>query len=209
MQTKLLDANQAGTIELAADLLRRGRLVAFPTDTVYGVGAHYARPEAIRRLYEVKKRPLEKGIPILLSEAAMISEVVHEIPEVAKELMQRFWPGPLTLVLHKRADLPEMISPNQGVAVRVPADAIARRLIQEAGGVVAASSANLSGERPADSALLAMDALQGSVAAVVDGGIVPLGQSSTVLDCTVEPPVILRHGPIPEQVLSFKTVISR
>lgn len=208
MQTKLLDANKAGTIELAADLLRRGHLVAFPTDTVYGVGAHYARPEAVERLYEVKRRPLEKGIPILLAEPAMASKVAQQIPDAAKALIQRFWPGPLTLILPKRGDLPAVISPNRGVAVRVPADAVARRLIEEAGGVVATTSANLSGEQPAGSALLAMDALRGLVAAVVDGGMVRLGQASTVLDCTVDPPRILRIGPIPEQALSPETVIS-
>jgi L-threonylcarbamoyladenylate synthase len=209
MQTKLLDPNLAGTIELAADLLRRGYLVAFPTDTVYGVGAHYAHPEAVELLYQIKRRPLDKGIPILLSEAAMASRVVQRIPDVARELIQRFWPGPLTLVLPKRADLPAVISPNQGVAVRVPGDAVARRLIHEAGGVVATTSANLSGEQPARTALLAMDALQGSVAAVVDGGMVHLGQASTVLDCTVEPPRILRSGPIPQQALSLETAIVR
>jgi L-threonylcarbamoyladenylate synthase len=209
MQTKLLDPNLAGTIELAADLLKRGYLVAFPTDTVYGVGAHYAHPEAVELLYQIKRRPLDKGIPILLSEAAMASRVVQRIPDVARELIQRFWPGPLTLVLPKRADLPAVISPNQGVAVRVPGDAVARRLIHEAGGVVATTSANLSGEQPARTALLAMDALQGSVAAVVDGGMVHLGQASTVLDCTVEPPRILRSGPIPQQALSLETAIVR
>jgi L-threonylcarbamoyladenylate synthase len=209
MQTKLLDPNLAGTIELAADLLKRGYLVAFPTDTVYGVGAHYAHAEAIELLYQIKKRPLEKGIPILLSEAAMASRVVQRIPDVAKSLIQRFWPGPLTLVLPRRADLPAVISPNQAVAVRVPGDAVARRLIHEAGGVVATTSANLSGEQPARTALLAMDALQGSVAAVVDGGMVHLGQASTILDCTVEPPKILRSGPIPEGALSLETAIIR
>ena len=208
MQTKLLDANQAGAIDLAAGLLRRGHLVAFPTDTVYGVGAHYALPEAIARLYEVKRRPLEKGIPILLAEPAMVSKVAQQIPDVARALIERFWPGPLTLVLPKRADLAAVISPNQGVAVRVPADAVARRLIHEAGGVVATTSANLSGEQPAGSALLAMDALRGLVAAVVDGGPVQLGQPSTVLDCTVDPPRIMRSGPISEEALSLKRATS-
>lgn len=208
MQTKLLDANQAGSIELAASLLRLGQLVAFPTDTVYGVGAHYGHPEAIERLYQVKRRPLDKGIPILLAEPAMASKVARGIPEVARVLIQRFWPGPLTLVLLKRADLSAAISPNRGVAVRVPADAIARRLIHEAGGVVATTSANLSGEPPASSALQAMDALRGLVAAVVDGGPVHLGQPSTVLDCTVDPPRILRSGPISEDALSLEEAIS-
>jgi L-threonylcarbamoyladenylate synthase len=208
MQTKLLDANQAGSIELAAGLLRRGQLVAFPTDTVYGVGAHYDFPEAIERLYQVKRRPLDKGIPILLAEPAMVSKVAREVPEVASTLIQRFWPGPLTLILPKRADLATVISPNRGVAVRVPADTVARRLIYEAGGVVATTSANLSGEQPASSALLAMEALRGSVAAVVDGGPVHLGQPSTVLDCTVDPPRILRSGPISKQALSREEAIS-
>ena len=208
MQTKLLDPSQAGSIELAAELLRQGQLVAFPTDTVYGIGAHYAQAAAIERLYEVKKRPLAKGIPILLSESTMVEKVVERVPEVAGELIERFWPGPLTLVLPKRSGLPAAITPNQAVAVRVPDDAVARLLIHEAGGAVAATSANLSGERPAETAQMVLDALGGAVAAVVDGGVARLGQASTVLDCTVEPPILLRRGPISEEALSLETTIS-
>ena len=208
MQTKLLDPRQAGTIELAAELLRQGQLVAFPTDTVYGVGAHYAQAAAIERLYEVKRRPLAKGIPILLSDPAMVEKVAERIPEAAGTLIHHFWPGPLTLILSKRADLPAAISPDQTVAVRVPDDEVARRLIQLTGGAVATTSANLSGERPAGNAQLVLDALEGSVAAVVDGGISRLGQASTVLDCTVEPPRVLRRGPISEQTLSLKAIIA-
>lgn len=201
MQTELLRADEPGAVEQAADLLIRGHLVAFPTDTLYGVGAILSDSAAIQRLYQVKGRPLNKGIPILLADRDDVHSVVRQVPDLAWPLMANYWPGPLTLILPKHPDLPAVISPNEGVALRIPDSQIGRRLIRAAGGAVATSSANRSGEPPACTAGEVLEALGGRIAAILDGGPVALGQASTVLDCTATPPSLLRQGPIPAQAL--------
>lgn len=195
MQTKLIPAERPGAIEEAAALLQQGQLVAFPTDTLYGVGADAFNPAAIARLYRAKRRPAEKGIPILLADLDDLEKVVADVPELARTLMAQYWPGPLTLILPRRPGVPAALSPNTGVAVRIPDHALARRLIRAAGGAVAASSANLAGAEPATTAAEALATLQGQVAAVLDGGPAAHGQASTVLDCTTDPPRLLRRGP--------------
>ena len=191
----LLAADPA-TIQVAADYLRRGLPVVFPTDTVYGVGVVPFDAAAIDRLYAAKGRPAEKGIPILLAEAADLAQVARDVPPGAATLMVRHWPGPLTIVVPRRTALPDNLSPNATVAVRVPDHPVARALIRAAGGAVAATSANRSGEPPALTGLAALAALGGHVAAVIDDGEAPGGQASTVVDCTVDPPAILRAGPL-------------
>jgi L-threonylcarbamoyladenylate synthase len=196
MRTEILPANQPGAIERAAKLLRQGQLVVFPTDTLYGIGANPFDSAAIDLLYRTKSRPLDKGIPVLLADAQDLSKLVNEVPEVARPLIARYWPGPLTLILPRRADLPKALSPGEGLAVRVPDHDIARRFIRAAGGAVATSSANRSGEKAALDAAQAFAALGGSVAAIIDGGRVQYGAASTILDCTSSPPRLLRQGPI-------------
>lgn len=206
METKLLNADQRGAIEEAARLLKSGHLIAFPTDTLYGVGADILNPLAIQQLYEAKRRSLNKGIPILLSDVDKIENVVSQIPDSAISLAQKFWPGPLTLILRKHDHLPGIISPNDNVAVRVPGNDVARKFIREAGGVVVTSSANRSGELPALDAYEALTALGDSIAAVLDGGRVPIGIPSTIVDCTTSPPKILREGPLSKEELSLVRV---
>lgn len=201
MQTTLLDANQVGSIEEAARLLKSGHLIAFPTDTLYGVGADILNPKAIQRLYMAKRRPLEKGIPILLSDIEKLGDFVKSTPELARSLAGRFWPGPLTLILPKRDHLPSIVSPDKNIAVRIPDNDIARAFIRASGGAVVTSSANRSEKPPALDAQEALNALEDSIAAVLDGGQVPLGIASTIVDCTVSPPKILRAGPITEKDL--------
>lgn len=196
MKTLHLKASDEEAIKSAAAFLRQGQLVVFPTDTLYGVAAAVNDAAAIDALYRAKGRPDEKGIPVLLSDASALVQVAREVPAVAQGLIERFWPGPLTLVLPRRHELPANLSSDENVAVRMPDDAVARAIIREAGGAVAATSANRSGEPPARDAREAMDALGGRVAAIVDGGQVSHGISSTIVDCTVSPPVILRHGPL-------------
>jgi L-threonylcarbamoyladenylate synthase len=193
----ILDASQPEAIEEAAALIKRGHLVAFPTDTLYGVGASIADPDAIDKLYLAKKRPRQKGIPILLASKKDVDSVATCIPPEARTLIDKYWPGPLTLVLQKQSDLTSALTPNQGIAVRVPDHVVARRLIRSAGGAIAASSANQSGSDPALTAAEALAALEGSIAAVLDGGAVRHGVASTILDFTSEPPRLIRPGPIP------------
>ena len=196
MTTRRLDAADPTAIATAADLLRRGLPVVLPTDTVYGVGVLPYDAAAVDRLYAVKGRPAEKGIPILLGDVADVAHVAGIIPPAAAALMAHFWPGPLTLIVPRRPELPANLSPDDTIAVRVPDHALARALIRAAGGAVAATSANVSGQPPARAADEALLALGGRVAAVLDDGPSPGGVASTVVDCTVDPPVIRRVGPL-------------
>ena len=196
MTTRRLDAADPTAIPAAADLLRRGLPVVLPTDTVYGVGVLPYDAAAVDRLYAVKGRPAEKGIPILLGDVADVAHVAGIIPPAAAALMAHFWPGPLTLIVPRRPELPANLSPDDTIAVRVPDHALARALIRAAGGAVAATSANVSGQPPARAADEALAALDGRVAAVLDDGPSPGGMASTVVDCTVDPPVVRRAGPL-------------
>jgi L-threonylcarbamoyladenylate synthase len=205
MKTLHLQASDPSDLARAAAFLRHGQLVVFPTDTVYGVAASVADAEAIDALYRVKGRPDEKGIPVLLAEPTGTGLVARDVPAVARELIDRFWPGPLTLILLRRPELPANLAPGDTIAVRVPDHATARAIIRDAGGAVAATSANRSGDQPARTAGEALAALEGQVAAVVDGGPAAHGISSTIVDCTSRPPAILRAGPLSASDLSLPT----
>lgn len=196
LETHHLHAQETNAIAIAADWLRQGRLVAFPTDTVYGVGVDAFNGTAIERLYAAKQRPFAKGIPILLADLADLDKVAVDVPDKARAFIERFWPGPLTLIVSRHPDLPAIISPNAGIAVRMPNCETARALIRAAGGTVAATSANRSGAEPAQSGAEAMGKLAGLVTAVIDDGPSPGGVSSTIIDCTASAPQILRQGPI-------------
>lgn len=201
MISERLDASRPGAIETAAQLLRQGEAIVFPTDTLYGVGVDAFNAAAIERLYQVKERSLDKGIPVLLGDTADLAQVAVGVPPLAQQLAARYWPGPLTLIVPRHPNLPANISPGNTVAVRVPDHPVARALIRAAGGAVATSSANRSGEPGTQTADAALAALTGRVAAVLDGGPVQHGISSTILDCTVDPPRLLRQGPIPAGAL--------
>jgi L-threonylcarbamoyladenylate synthase len=203
MNPLTLDAKQPTAVAEAAALIRSGALVAFPTDTLYGVGAGAFSSEAIEKLFAAKSRDPEKGIPILLADAANLPMVVKDVPETARALIAAYWPGPLTLILPKKDGLPANLSRTNSVAVRVPDNDIARRFILEAGGAIAATSANRSGEPPARSAEEAVAALGEELSAVLDSGPVEHGWASTILDCTVMPPKIIRHGPIGAKALAI------
>lgn len=203
MKTLYLQATDPEAVGRAAALLKQGRLVVFPTDTLYGVAAAVDNAAAIDALYRAKGRPDEKGIPVLLADADGLALVARDTPPVARQLAERFWPGPLTLILPRRSDLPANLSANDTVAVRLPDHALARAIIRAAGGAVAATSANRSGEPPAGDAGEARAALAGRVAAIVDGGPAPIGQPSTIVDCTATPPTILRQGPLSAGDLSL------
>lgn len=196
LKTHYLRTGRPAAIIEAAACLHRGLPVVFPTDTVYGVGVMPFDEAAIERLYAVKGRPADKGIPILLSDPIHLERVARMVPPVAQSLIERFWPGPLTLIVPRAPGLPELISPNDTIAVRIPDHEVARALIREAGGAVATSSANLSGQDPAHTGEAAMAALQGLVAAVLDDGPTPGSRPSTIVDCTSMQPVVLREGPL-------------
>ena len=173
----------------AAELLRDGHLVAFPTDTVYGVGVAASRPERLEALFDLKQRPAEKRVPILVAGLAQAVAAGWIADERAHLLGERFWPGPLTLILPGTGETQAFRAPDHPVALELIA----------AAGPILATSANRSGEPDtlgADEVLIAFATQQDELAAVVDGGRVPGGVASTVLDLSVAPARILREGPI-------------
>lgn len=199
METVLLQADNEG-LARAAELLKAGEVVAFPTDTVYGLGCDAFSAAAIEKLYQVKDRDRGKGIPILLSDLSQLSRVAQipdgEVGERVKKLIEEHWPGALTLILPKHASLPSIISPNNNVAVRVPNHSVALGLLERAGGVLAVTSANISGEAPALTAQEVLASLGSSIAVVVDGGTAPGGLSSTIVDCISGDLQVVRQGPV-------------
>ncbi len=195
MKTEILPADDPLSIARALEILRAGGLVVFPTDTVYGLGSLAFDQAAIESIYAVKGRPLEKAIPILIADAADLDRLARAVTDLARRLASRFWPGPLTLVLPKRADLPAAVSAADTVGVRVPDHAAARALLRAAG-PMAVTSANLSGRSSPRSAEEAASQLGGRVPLVLDGGETPGGVPSTVVDVSGSIPVILRDGPL-------------
>jgi L-threonylcarbamoyladenylate synthase len=203
MQTQIIVATDPNAIAKACEVLKAGGLVAFPTDTVYGVGADAFQARAVERIYEVKGRPLAKAIPLLIDNAENLHMVAEHIPEVAWALAKRFWPGALTVVLHRKPEVPDIVTGGGAtVAVRLPDHSFAWGLIRAAGGVLAATSANLSGCPDPTTAGEVMGYLEGRIELVLDGGRCPGGIPSTVLDLTKTPPSVVRLGAIPRHELA-------
>jgi len=181
----------------AAALLQKGELVAFPTDTVYGVGAIAWNREAVGKLYVAKLRVLDKAIPILLADASDLDLVARDVSPSARRLAECFWPGPLTIVVRRAPGVPdEVTAGGDSVAVRVPDHALARALIREAGAPLATTSANLSGGASPVTAQEVAAQLAGRIAMILDGGRCPGGIASTVVDLTGPSPAVLRPGPV-------------
>ena len=195
MQTEILHASSRDTILRALAHLEAGGLVAFPTDTVYGVGALAFDGKAIESIYAAKDRPMEKAIPILISDVGELEKVAIDVPPAALRLASRFWPGPVTILVPKRPDLPESVSASPTVGVRVPDHEIARLLLRAAG-PMAVTSANISGEPSPVSAEEVFEQLGGRIPLILDGGRTPGGVPSTLVDCTTPELTILREGPI-------------
>lgn len=187
----------------AAEVLRTGGLAAFPTETVYGLGANALDAAAVARIFEAKGRPLYDPIIVHVADPDDLARVTAEVPPLAREVAARFWPGPLTLVLPRGADVPDVVTAGgPSVAVRCPAHPIARALIRSAGVPVAAPSANRFGHTSPTDAQHVLDDLGGRIDLVVDGGPCRVGVESTVLDLTSDPPAVLRPGGVPIEDLA-------
>jgi L-threonylcarbamoyladenylate synthase len=199
--TEILNADETRSLERAANLLLSGQLVAFPTDTVYGVGALAFDAAAVAAIYVAKERPPEKAIPVLIADEADLLHVADTVPEGAHTLITHFWPGGLTLVLPKRHDVPEIVSGDATVAVRIPNLDLTRALLRLTG-PLATTSANRSGQLSPVTAAEVIVQLGGRIAAVLDGGACPGGIPSTVVDCIVSPPCVLREGAVLFSTLS-------
>ena len=208
MKTQILPANDTEAFAHAVRLLRAGKVIAFPTDTVYGVGASGFNERAIEQLFVVKTRERGKAIPYLLADIKTLSTVAREIPDAARLLANKFWPGALTLVLPANARVPKvLIASGETIAVRVPDHPTTRALIDSLGSPLAATSANISGGRDPGNAQEVLAQLNGRIPMILDGGATRANNPSTVVDVTVMPPKILRVGAI--SVVEIEKVIGQ
>lgn len=206
MKTKLvrMDGNHIDVevVKEAGTIIREGGLVAFPTETVYGLGGDALNPQSSEKIYRAKGRPSDNPLIVHIADMEALDAIVREVPENARKLARLFWPGPLTLILHKSDIVPyETTGGLDTVAVRMPIHFVARELIREAGGYIAAPSANRSGRPSPTTAKYVIEDMDGRIEMIIDGGDVPIGLESTIVDLTVEEPTILRPGFITRQML--------
>ncbi|MCJ7537808.1 MAG: L-threonylcarbamoyladenylate synthase [Anaerolineales bacterium] len=195
MNTEVIKSDHPVALPHAVDILQNGGLVAFPTDTVYGLAALPSRDEFIECLYMVKGRESSRAIAILISSAEQLSEVSISPNDTARKLANRFWPGPLTLIVPRHPNLPDVLSPNPTIGVRVPDHELALQLLRLTG-PLGVTSANLSGHENTTTAQEVLQQLDGRIHLLIDGGKSPGSVPSTVVDCSTEEPIILRSGPI-------------
>jgi L-threonylcarbamoyladenylate synthase len=195
MSPLILHVDKPGWLGEASRVLDQGDLLVIPTDTVYGIAVDVHNAEAIQKLFHVKGRPTDRAIPVLIGQDADLRKVASDVPAQAEQLMQRFWPGALTLILPRRDDLPAALGPGRTVGVRMPNHPIALELLQHTG-PLAVTSANLSGETESRTALEALRGLGDRVQLVLDAGQSPGGMPSTVVEFHANEVRILRQGPI-------------
>jgi len=182
-------------VRIAAGFIKKGGLVAFPTETVYGLGADALNAKAVLHLFKAKKRPLDNPPIVHVSALKDVYKLAQEVPSAALKLMKQFWPGPLTLIFKRSIVVPSVtVAGLDTIAVRMPRHAVALALIRESGCAIAAPSANLAGKPSPTSAMHVLEDLNGRIDAVLDGGSTEVGVESTVLDLTVDPPQVLRPG---------------
>ncbi len=204
MNTQLLSALDDQTPAIAAELIRRGELVAIPTETVYGLGADGLNEAAVAKIFEAKGRPQDNPLILHIWDAEQMEQFCHDIPKAAYDLAKAFWPGPLTMVLPARDIVPKRTTGGLNtVALRCPDNAVTREIIRLSGVPIAAPSANLSGKPSTTTAQHVLHDHDGKIAAVVDGGPCRVGVESTIVDLTEDRPRLLRPGGItPEQLVS-------
>ena len=205
-ETLLLKVNsqnpETDKVQTAATFIKKGGLVAFPTETVYGLGADALNAEAVLALFEAKKRPLDNPPIVHVAKVADVYRLAVNVSPKAERLMHKFWPGPLTLVFTRSDAVPKVTTAGlDTVAIRMPQHNIALALIKASGCPIAAPSANLAGKPSPTTAKHVLDDLDGKIDAVLDGGATRIGVESTVVDVSVNPPVVLRPGGTPFEAL--------
>lgn len=179
----------------ALKILKNNGIIAYPTESFYALGVLATNESAVKRLYELKKRPTGKAMPIIVGDMDTLKSIVKFIPLQAKELMKRFWPGPLTMIFEARNNVPPLLTGNSGkIAARIPGESAALHLARAAGFPVTATSANPSSSLPAKTADEVIDYFGDNIDLVIDSGETPGGKPSTIVDVTVTPPKILRKG---------------
>lgn len=224
MQTRVVKIDpeniNLAKIKQAADVINKGGIVAFPTETVYGLAADFLNREAVERVFAVKKRPKDKPLTVQIQDINCLDRLAKDIPAFAYQLMSKFWPGPLTLVLPAKAggtspfaeELPpsasgdsppkpktKVLGRRRTIGLRIPANKIARELIKQCQSHLVVPSANLSGEPAAKTAEEVLQTFDGLIEMVIDGGPVELGVASTVVDVSITPYKILREGSITKE----------
>ena len=206
MDTKIIyldeDKIDEAEIELAGKILQNGGLVAFPTETVYGLGADATNIDAVKKIFEAKGRPQDNPLIVHIADFENIKDYVTEVPYIAQKIMEAFWPGPLTVILKKSSKIPSVTSAGlESVGIRMPVNVIARKLIRAARVPIASPSANISGRPSPTEVKRCIEDLMGKVDCIVGGKSCQVGVESTIIDCTVDPPCILRPGAITVDML--------
>jgi L-threonylcarbamoyladenylate synthase len=197
-----LSLEDGRALEIAIESMQHGGVIAFPTDTVYGIGASLQHRDALRRVYDIKGRPREKPLPILVSRPEVIATLTDEPDRELLRLAARFWPGPLTVILKANISLPaEVVAPDGTFGVRVPDHSIALTIAQHNGGAIATSSANRSGAPPACHAEEIQETLGGEIDVILDGGIAPQSTASTVIRREGDTITIVRDGAISSETI--------
>jgi len=194
-ETLILNIDLHQSLFRAVEIIKSGGIIAFPTDTVYGIGVSAFNADAIEKIYQVKGRPKEKAIPILMGDHTELIKITPPPGEKVQKILAAFWPGALTLILPLLAELPANLSNTGTIGIRVPDHNLTRELLRLTG-PLATTSANLSGQESALSAEEVFKNLGGKLALILNGGRSPGGVASTVLDCTGEKATVLREGPI-------------
>jgi L-threonylcarbamoyladenylate synthase len=197
-----IDAAAKEILTKAGSIIREGGLVAFPTETVYGLGGDALNPESSKKIYAAKGRPSDNPLIVHVASMEDVEAIVDEVPEAAYRLAEAFWPGPLTMIMNKNDKVPhETTGGLDTVAIRMPNNEIALELIRQSGGYIAAPSANTSGRPSPTLARYCVEDLSGKIEMIIDGGQVGIGLESTIVDLTSEEPMILRPGYITQDML--------
>ncbi len=205
MKTQMLSAQKDADLAYAAELIRKGELVGIPTETVYGLGANGLDAHAVDRIYEAKGRPKDNPFILHIARPEEMEDICHSIPETAWKLAERYWPGPLTMILPVKDCVPKRtVAGLDTVGVRCPRHEATRKLIQLSGVPIAAPSANISGKPSTTTAAHVLHDMDGRIAAIIDGGPCEVGVESTIIDLTTEVPQLLRPGGItPEELVEL------
>ncbi len=197
MLIKISDKNSANTLKEAIRVLERGGIVAFPTETFYGLGAKFNIENALEKLYALKKRPEEKPMPLIIGDMGMLAAIAANVSDTASALMNKYWPGPLTLLLKAKKGLSKYLTAKgDKIAVRIPGESIALHLVREAGFPITATSANISGMPPADDASAVLKYFGDKIDMIIDGGKTTGGQPSTIVDAFGKSIKVLREGAV-------------
>jgi L-threonylcarbamoyladenylate synthase len=198
LMSMIIPFNENSSAEIIAEaikILKKGGVVAYPTESFYALGVLATDNEAVDDLFLLKKRPVGKPLPVIVGDMVTLSSIVKTVPARAVDLMDRFWPGPLTIVFEAAAGIPDLLTAQSGkVAVRIPGAGAALDLARTAGFPITATSANISAEAPADTPDLVLGYFGDKIDLIIDGGRTPGGRPSTIVDVTVDPVKVLREG---------------